>query len=355
MDTTTLEQRARAEGTPVINGEKATFVWRGRKPVSVAGDFLDWSGEPIPLKEVAPGLWTHTLKLPRDTYVEYAFQDAKGRRVRDPLNERLTSNGFGDFNHYFHMPESQPTPLAQRQRGVPRGTVTRHLVETHEFCVGRQRAVHLYAPPTSKPCPLVVVFDGPDFLRRAKLPTLVDNLIAQGRIRPIALAMVANGGPARTVEYTCSEATVAFLLDKVLPLARSELRLVDEKREPGVHGVLGASLGGLIALYTGLRAPQVFGRVLSQSGAFSVWNRDFVVFDLARRAPSRPLDVWMDCGHFEALVEGNERILPVLRASGHRAEYREYHGGHNYSAWRDDVWRGLEWLFGTGERARGEG
>ncbi|WP_375767721.1 alpha/beta hydrolase-fold protein [Archangium gephyra] len=351
----TLEQRARSEGTPVIDGETATFVWRGRKPVSVAGDFLDWSGEPIPLKEVAPGLWTHTLTLPRDTYVEYALQDAKGRRVRDPLNERLTSNGFGDFNHYFHMPESRPTPLAQRQRDVPRGTVTRHLVETQELCVGRERAVHLYAPPTSEPCPLVVVFDGPDYLKRAKLPTLVDNLIAQGRIRPIALALVANGGPARTVEYTCSEATLVFLLDKVLPLARAELRLVDETREPGVHAVLGSSLGGLIALYTGLRAPHVFGHVLSQSGAFSVWNRDFVVFDLARSAPSHPLDVWLDCGHFEALVEGNERMLPVLRASGHRAEYREYHGGHNYSAWRDHVWRGLEWLFGTGEPGSREG
>ncbi|HYO69383.1 MAG TPA: alpha/beta hydrolase-fold protein, partial [Archangium sp.] len=354
MDTKTLEQRAREEGTPVIDGEKATFVWRGRKPVSVAGDFLDWSGEPIPLKEVAPGLWTHTLTLPRDTYVEYAFQDAKGRRVRDPLNERLTSNGFGDFNHFFHMPESRPTPLALRQRGVPRGTVTRHLVETHELCVGPQRAVHLYAPPTSEPCPLVLVFDGPDYLKRAKLPHMVDNLIAQGRIRPIALAMVANGGPARTVEYACSEATVVFLLDKVLPLAHRELRLLDETREPGVHGVLGSSLGGLISLYTGLRAPHVFGHVLSQSGAFSVWNRDFVVFDLARGAPSRPLDVWLDCGHFEALVEGNERMLPVLRASGHRAEYREYHGGHNYSAWRDQVWRGLEWLFGTGDQGRRE-
>ncbi|HEX8820508.1 MAG TPA: alpha/beta hydrolase-fold protein [Archangium sp.] len=345
MDTHTLEQRARAEGTPVITGETATFVWRGRKPVSVMGDFQEWSGKPVPLKEVAPGLWIHTLKLPRDTYVEYAFQDAKGRRVRDPLNERLVPNGFGDFNHFFHMPESQPTPLARAQRGVPRGTVTRHLVETRELGVGRQRAVHLYAPPTSKPCPLVVVFDGPDYLRRVKLPTLVDNLIAQGRIRPLALAMVANGGAARTVEYSCSEATLAFLRHQVLPLAHQELNLVDETREPGAHAVLGASLGGLIALYTGLRAPEVFGHVLSQSGAFSIWNHDLVVFDLARAAPSRPLQVWMDCGHFEGLVEGNQRILPILQASGHRAQYREYHGGHNYPAWRDNVWRGLEWLF----------
>ncbi|HEX8536129.1 MAG TPA: alpha/beta hydrolase-fold protein [Cystobacter sp.] len=355
MDTTTLEQRARAEGTPVIDGEKATFVWRGRKPVSVAGDFLDWSGEPIPLKEVAPGLWTHTLKLPRDTYVEYAFQDAKGRRVRDPLNERLTSNGFGDFNHYFHMPGSQPTPLAQRQRGVPRGTVTRHLVETHELCVGRQRAVHLYAPPTSEPCPLVVVLDGADYLKRARLPTLVDNLIAEGRIRPIALALVPNGGAARSVEYFCSEATLLFFLDQVLPLARQELNLVDEKRFPGAHGVLGASLGGLMSLFMGLREPNVFGHVLAQSGAFSVWNRDLGVFPLARLAASPPLEVWMDCGHFEALAEGNRRILPVLQASGHRAEYREYHGGHSYPAWRDDVWRGLEWLFAPLSRISGTG
>ncbi|MGZ3457539.1 MAG: alpha/beta hydrolase-fold protein [Archangium sp.] len=354
MDATTLEKRARTEGAPVIDGEQATFVWRGRRPVSVLGDFQNWSGEPIALQQVAPGLWAHTLTLPRDTYVEYALLDAKGRQVRDSLNsKRLVSNGFGDFNHFFHMPESRPTPLAQRQRGVVRGTVTRHLVETQELCVGRMRPVFLYAPPTAEPCPLVVVFDGPDFLRRAKLPTLVDNLIAQGRIRPIALAMVANGGAARTVEYSCSEATVLFLLHKVLPLARKELRLREESREPGVHAVLGASLGGLMALYTGLRAPEVFGHVLSQSGAFSVWGHDFAVFDLARRAPSRPLDVWMDCGHFEALVEGNRRILPVLQQSGHRAEYREYHGGHNYPAWRDDVWRGLEWLFGPRETPGG--
>lgn len=346
MDVSTLEQRARAEGTPVIDGETATFVWRGRKPVSVNGDFQNWSGEPVPLKEVAPGLWAHTLTLPRDTYVEYTLQDAKGRRVKDPLNARLVTNGFGDFNHFFHMPESQPTPLARAQRGVPRGTVTRHMVETKEFCVGKQRAVHLYAPPTSEPCPLVVVFDGPDYLRRTKLPTLVDNLIAQGRIRPIALAMVANGGSARTVEYTCSEATLGFLRYVLLPFAHQELHLVDETREPGAHGVLGASLGGLMSLYTGLREPSIFGHVLSQSGAFSVWERDFVVFNLARQAPVRPLQVWMDCGHFEGLVEGNERILPLLQASGHRAEYREYHGGHSYPAWRDNVWRGLEWLFG---------
>jgi enterochelin esterase family protein len=344
MDAKELEARAREEGTPVLDGERATFVWRGRGPVSLRGDFDGWGGA-RPLKEVGPGVWAHTLKLPRDAYVEYALEDARGKRVKDALNPRQVPNGLGDSNHFFYMPEGAPTPLGRRQRGVPRGTITRHLVAPEGLAVGRQRGVHLYQPPTSEPCPLVVVLDGPDYLRRGSLPVLVDNLIAQKRIRPVALALVANGGAARSVEYGCSEITLFFLVRKVLPLAREHLRLVDERRKPGAHALLGSSLGGLMALYGGLRVPEVFGHVLSQSGAFSVWGWDTVVFDLARQAPARPLNVWMDCGVFEGLREGNRRMRPVLEASGHRVEYREYNGGHNQPAWRDDVWRGLEWLY----------
>jgi len=347
MDTATLEARARQEGSPVIDGDTATFVWRGRKPVSVAGDFQDWHGEPLPLEHVSPGLWTRTLTLPRDAYVEYTLLDARGRRVKDPLNHRLTPNGLGAFNHSFSMPGHSPTPLARRHRDkLPRGRVTRHKVETSELAVGTTREVFLYEPPVTGPYPLMVVLDGTDYMRRASLPTIMDNLIREQRIRPIALAMVANGGPARTVEYACSDATLALVLYKVLPLAKEKLKLIDERRSPGTHGILGSSLGGVMALYVGLRAPHIFGHVLSQSGAFAIpdWP-DFVVFDLARAARSRRLSVWMDCGSFERLIPGNERMLPILEEAGHRTLYQQYSGGHNYPAWRDSVWRGLEWLY----------
>jgi enterochelin esterase-like enzyme len=353
MDTKTLEARAVAEGSPVIDGETATFVWRGRQPVLVNGDFHDWHGEPLPLEQVSPGLWARTLTLPREAYVEYALFDSRGRRVKDPLNRHLADNGFGDFNHFFSMPEHRPTPLARRPRDkAARGRLSRHQVETSELAVGDTREVVLYEPPVPGPHPLVVVFDGTDYLRRASLATVLDNLILERRIRPVALAMVANGGPARTVEYACSEATLGLLLSKVLPLAKEKLQLEDERRKPGVHGVLGASLGGLMALHAGLRLPQIFGRVLSQSGAFSISDHEFVmakydfpVFDLARAPQRRRLSVWMDCGVFERLLDGNRRMLPVLKEAGHRVHYREYPGGHNYPAWRDDVWRGLEWLY----------
>jgi enterochelin esterase-like enzyme len=358
MDAETLEARALAEGSPVIDGDTATFVWRGRKPVLVTGDFQDWRGEHLPLEPVSPGLWARTLTLPRAAYSEYALFDSRGRRVEDPLNPHRIDNGFGAFNHFFSMPEYTPTPLARRPRDkTARGRLTRHQVETSELAIGDTREVVLYEPPVPGPHPLVVVLDGNDYLSRASLPSILDNLILERRIRPVALAMVANGGPARTVEYACSEATLGLLLFKVLPLAKEKLQLEDERRKPGVHGVLGASLGGLMALYTGLRLPQIFGRVLSQSGAFAIrsddfvmTNHDFPVFDLARVARRQRLSVWMDCGVFEGLLDGNRRMQPVLKEAGHRVQYREYPGGHNYPAWRDDVWRGLEWLFPPSRR-----
>jgi enterochelin esterase-like enzyme len=343
----TLEARARKQGSPVIDGDSATFVWLGRKPVSVTGDFQDWTGEPLPLEQLSPGLWTRTLTLPRDAYIEYALLGSSGRRVKDPLNRHRTPNGVGGFNHLFSMPEYSPTELARPVGDrFPRGRVTRHTVQTSEYAVGPSRELFLYQPPVTGPYPLVVVLDGTDYLRRAQLTTLVDNLIRQQHIRPIALAMVANGGASRTLEYSCNDATLAFLLHQVLPLARKKLRLIDEASQPGIHGVLGASLGGLMALYLGLRAPQVFGQVLSQSGAFAIPDHgDMAVFDLARASKGKPLSVWMDCGIFERLTDGNRRMLPVLEKAGHRVLYREYPAGHNYPAWRDDVWRGLEWLY----------
>ena len=345
MDVKMLEARARAEHTPVIDGDTATFVWRGRGPVSLQGDFQDWRGEPLPLERVGPGLWARSLTLPRDAYVEYVLLDARGHKVEDAFNPRVSDNGFGAYNHCFSMPEAIPAEVLHRPRGAPRGRVSRHWLETADMAVGGRRSVALYAPPGHGPVPLVVVLDGDDYLRRVKLPEVVDSLVARGLMCPVALAMVANGGEARSVEYTCSEYTVDFLLHRVLPLARETLSLVDERKEPGAHAVLGSSFGGLMSLFAGLRAPEVFGRVLAQSGGFAVEGRDFVVFDLARQAPRRPLDVWMDCGRFEVLLEGNRRMAPLLASSGHRVEYREYPGGHNYPAWRDDVWRGLQWLF----------
>ena len=346
-------RRARQEGAPLIDPGtgQVTFVWRGKTPPQLNGDFDDWgtpSGAedpPLGQAELEPGLWAYTLTLPRDAYIEYAFV-LNGRRVPDPLNPRSTPNGMGEVNNYFYMPEAAPTPLAVRDRRVAHGELTHHSVEAGDLIVGTRRSVYLYQPPVNEPCPLMVVLDGHDYLRRVKLPNIVDNLIAHGRIRPVALALVDNSPSARFIEYACSEATVSFLLEIVIPYARAHLNLLDVNRLPGAYGVMGASMGGVMALYAGARAPEVFGSVLSQSGAFGMPGHDFVIFDLLRQASVKPLHIWMDAGRYEGLLECNRRMNQLLVGKGYHVTYREYSGGHNYPSWREDLWRGLEALYG---------
>jgi len=242
------------------------------------------------------------------------------------------------------MPDGEPSPLIHPGKGIARGTVTRHVVPTHDFVAGAKRNVYFYRPPVDSPVPLLFIYDGSDYLRRARLNVIVDNLIAQKRIRPFAMAMVQNGGAARTVEYSCGESTLGLLMECVLPLAKQLLDL--EPIKNGNYGVMGASLGGSMALFTALRLPQVFRKVLSQSGAFIAPDFQFVVVDLVRYAPRPDIEIWMDAGRLEWLLEGNRQMNALLKEKQYRMEYREFSGGHNYTAWRDDVWHGLVNLYG---------
>jgi enterochelin esterase family protein len=173
----------------------------------------------------------------------------------------------------------------------------------------------------------------------------VDNLIADKRIRPIAIAFLQNGRIRRTVEYFCSDATIYWLEREVLPLARTHLRLLNSEDHRGAYCVLGASAGGLMSFYTGLRMPEVFGKVLCQAAVFSVDGRDSAAVDLVRYVQGRDLEFWMDVGTLDELLEDNRRMVALLDKRQYNVIYREFAAAHNYTAWRNDVWRGLEAMF----------
>jgi enterochelin esterase family protein len=100
-----------------------------------------------------------------------------------------------------------------------------------------------------------------------------------------------------------------------------------------------------MSLYTGLRMPDIFGKVLSQSGVSALDGRDFATVDLVKHNHARDIKIWMDAGRLEWLLDDNRRMSTLLKKQGYQVSYREFSGGHNYTAWRDDVWRGLETMF----------
>jgi enterochelin esterase-like enzyme len=342
-----LIERAQAQGTPQVDGDTVTFIWAGTAPARIIAEFNDWDEQrALALEAAEPGVWAGTTTLPRDAYMEYRMVAPDGQAGLDPLNPRSVDSGVGHRNNWFRMPEAAPFRL-RRPANAPRGTVSRHRVHGDHLLAGGERDVWLYHPPTEARVPLLLVLDGQDYLRRARLVEMVDALIARGRIRPIALALLPHGGAARFLEYNCSDTTLALILRHVLPLARAELPLLDDDA-PGGRAILGASLGGLMALYTGLRAPDLFGTVLCQSGGFAVdlAGHEQLIHRLIRDHQGAKPRIWMDCGRYEWLLESNRQTHALLAERGFDVTYREYNGGHNYTAWREDVWRGLEHLFG---------
>ena len=346
-----LLERARRERSPLIDGNTVTFIWQGDSAPRLYADFNGWDeGEGTQLTLIADGIWTHSIELPADAYVEYAFAEPaipgqEQERIVDPLNPRRVSNGMGKYNHFFAMPEAKLDTHTRRRKDVPSGTLTSEVVTGYGFVVGEKRKVHFYQPAVKEPCPLLVVWDGQDYLRRAHLTNVIDNLLHEGRIRPVALAMPEHGRQARFLEYGCAEITLGFVAEFVLPLARQRLNLIDVADAPGSYGIMGASMGGLMALYTGLRMPQIFGRVLSQSGAFAFPGYDFVVWDLVRCTKPAGSKFWLDAGTMESLLDCNRRMAELLAERQYEFRYREYQGGHNYPSWRSDFVEGLEYLF----------
>ena len=71
--------------------------------------------------------------------------------------------------------------------------------------------------------------------------------------------------------------------------------------------------------------------------------------DLVRYVPLPDIEIWMDVGLLEWLLEGNRQMHALLEEKQYRVKYHEFPGGHNYTAWRDDIWRGLISLYGSGQ------
>lgn len=327
---------------PIINGNRVTFRLESDQQPCLSGDFNNWDlNNGLPLKQTSSRNWEISLEFPPDTYMEYSYM-INGSRLLDPKNPNRLNNGTGSLNNYFNMPGWIDSPYAKKK---PRkGKLSEHLIVDEFRLANSSRKLYLYQPDTTNPCPLVIVLDGRDYLTRGRITNIVDSLIDAGRIQPLALALIPST-KARFVEYACNDNTTSFINQQVIPLAQTHLNLVDIDKNPGAFCILGASMGGMMALYSAMRFPAVYGKVISQAGAFHMFEEDYSIFEMVEHYPIPPIKVWMGIGRYDFLYQTNQRMRNLLNSKGYNLVYQEVNGGHNFTTWRNDLPQALEYFY----------
>jgi enterochelin esterase-like enzyme len=313
-------------------------------------------------------LWFKTYRFRRDARFEYlvSVQDSLAPFAAaepaeaggwladlrpDPLNPRRfveppdeESPGAREYvSSYLELPGAPPQPYVREREGTAKGRVE---LLRYGGTMKEGRRVWVYTPPgykpTGRPYRLLVLFDGRQYARLIPTPTILDNMIADGRLPPTVAVMIDQR--ERVKELYLNPSFADFVAGELVPWVRGRYHLTRSPREAVVGGL---SLGGVAAAYTAMRHPEVFGAVLSQSGAYQYRHEDpaNLIRRFARRA-RLPVRFYLEAGLLEvnetpSLLHSNRHLRDVLEAKGYEVTYSEFNGRHDHICWRGSLSKGL--------------
>jgi enterochelin esterase family protein len=239
-------------------------------------------------------------------------------------------------------------------RGEPAPAVAAEPPQHQTF----QRQVAVYVPAgyvPNTPSPFIVVQDerwyipedapaAADGKPRTDLPfmpVMLDNLIHERRIPPIAAVLLSPGpGGQRTIEYdTVSDRYLNFVETEVLPRITRDYQ-VAFTTDPEGRATFGESSGAAAALTMAWLHPNLYRRVISYSGTFVALQRNATApngawdfhLTFVPASERKPLRMWLhvsenDLGANSPIeqmrnwVVANTRMAAVLKAKGYPYQF----------------------------------
>ena len=351
-----VEQFLRQHAFPLSEGRLTTFVFNGNVERVMLVHWIQGLPPQIPLRRVdATNVWYLSLELPPESRIEYKFlveDQGQTKLVRDQLNPSFATDPFGANSVCQTAGYEVPDWTLVDERSRP-GEL--HEIEIPSTALGGPRRSIVYLPARFRPTrryPLLVVHDGPDYLRFAALKTVLDNLTYRLEIPPMVVAMMEPH--KRLVEYANHRPHAEYVVEELLPYLEKYFPISPSPRK---RALMGASFGAVASLSTAWHYPGRFGGLLLQSGSFAftdVGEHDrgpifdpVVKFMNAYRAAPRKVSqsTFISCGVFERNIYDNRSLVPVMQESGMAVRYVEARDGHNWENWRDRLREGLSWLF----------
>ncbi len=345
----------------------ATFFWKAT--YETHNVLFSWFGSARPedyYMSNLPGtdVWYKTLRVYRDSRFSYTLspndrpEDRALTSQPDPANP---VSAYGGSVSVFATPKAP----VEWTREVP---TKRGLVQERRFestLLAGAYPAWIYTPPdyapNGGPYPLVVLFDGEGYVanfddRRRLIPTMFDNLIERGRMRPAIVCFLGGFRGTRNGLAPLNEVSTDAVATELLPWLMSMYAISTNPRDVVIGGY---SAGGTKASLIALKYPALFGNVLSQSGAFrgpvNTYEPNLVarLFVRAERAPVR---FYLDVGLYdpggsvraddESNTAGNRHFRDVLQAKGYDVIYRETGGAHEFVHWSATLAEALVALLG---------
>ncbi|MEZ4729416.1 MAG: alpha/beta hydrolase-fold protein [Caldilineaceae bacterium] len=340
----------------------ATFMWRAEEQCAAV---LIFGGVAHPDAMVRLGesnLWFKSYELPRDSRFTYelgpsnqpldqradGWDPSRAAWQLDPLNPKRCSFAHDDEGAFFgytasllELPDAPAQPWVTAKDHVPSGTTELHRYQSR--LLQNERRLWIYTPPSTKivdePYDLLILFDGFVYSQIVPTPTILDNLLYEKRIRPTLAVMVDS--PNRQQELTANLRFRKFMVDELIPWLRTKYPITADATRTTLGG---SSAGGFAALSIALAHPDIFGNVLSQSGAF--WFADpkqpnnFV--EKVASLPPAPLSIYLDVGLFDPQnLQVNQKLRDILQEKDYDLHYHERSSGHEPVAWQGTLGEAL--------------
>ena len=358
LDSATVDRFVERYGAPIVEGDRATFLWRGEADqVLVRHRVIGWP-DPLPLRRIPDtDLWYVTAELPAGSRVEYQFEVVWGEHrqsyVNDPLNPKLAHGPFGASSVLsatgYEVPDwCRPDPEARP------GELVEHVFTSK--ALRRDVRLWLYLPARFRTVvryPLLIVHDGRDYLDYTTFQTVLDNLIHRGEVAEMMVAFVP-AGEQRLVEYANHAPYARFVARELTPYLTDTYPLLPT---PEGRTLMGSSFGGVASVSTAARYPGLFGSLFLESaslvftdigaehGGGHVFDPVVRFVNAYRARPRRIVErIFMTCGMYEPLITPNRSMVTTFREAGMEVRYVESRDGHNWENWRDRLRDGLTWL-----------
>ncbi|HMK39334.1 MAG TPA: alpha/beta hydrolase-fold protein, partial [Bacteroidota bacterium] len=184
--------RVRRTGTLLAEDSTVTLLYRGSaRRVCVAGDPNGWDPASDEMHRIGgTDLFYLSWSLDPASRFEYKLV-VDSSWILDPLNTLRAPGGFGE-NSEARMPRYLYPAETRVRPGVPCGRI-----DTTSFTsarLGRRITVYAYLPASygslAGRFPVLFVTDGGEYLSRAGMNVVLDNLIADGAIKPLIALFV---------------------------------------------------------------------------------------------------------------------------------------------------------------------